>query len=107
MANINLEISTEDCAIIERILDRADKFGAHVFTEENCDKQSSEMDLIACHLNGCPLKLQEFLDADDFNFAHDFFGIRHHMNRQTGTLERFFLPRFYDSAAAKEQGHAD
>ena len=52
------------------------------------------MDIDACHNNGCPLKLQELLDADDFNFAHDVFGIRQHINRQTGKLENCFVPRY-------------
>lgn len=52
------------------------------------------MDITACHLNGCPLKLDALLDADGFNFAHDVFGIRQHINRETGKLQDFFLPRY-------------
>ena len=52
------------------------------------------MDIDACHCNGCPLKLQELLDADDFNFAHDVFGIRSNINRKSGELENCFLPRY-------------
>lgn len=51
------------------------------------------MDITATHLNGCPLQLQKFLDADDFNFAHDLVGIVNHMDRSTGQLIRCFLPR--------------
>ena len=51
------------------------------------------MDISATH-RLCPLKLQELLDADDFNFNHDLLGIRRHLNRETGELEDFFLPRF-------------
>jgi len=54
----------------------------------------AQMDVTACHVNGCPLKLQELLEADDFNFSHDIFGIRRHLNRETGQLENCFLPRF-------------
>jgi hypothetical protein len=53
-----------------------------------------QMDLAACHCNGCPLQLTELLDADDFNFSHDIFGIRRHLNRTTGKLDDRFLPRF-------------
>jgi hypothetical protein len=42
----------------------------------------------------CPLRLCEMLDADDFNFAHDIFGIYSHFNRETKRLENGFLPRF-------------
>ena len=58
------------------------------------DLLSLEMDLTTCHANGCPLRLGELLIADDFNFAHDVFGIRRHLNRETGKLENCFLPRF-------------
>ena len=51
------------------------------------------MDLDAANKN-CPLKLQELLDTDDFNFYHDLVGIRQHINRNTGKLEDCFLPRF-------------
>ncbi len=42
----------------------------------------------------CPLRLCELLDADDFNFAHDIFGIYSNFNRETKQLENGFLPRF-------------
>jgi hypothetical protein len=42
----------------------------------------------------CPLRLHELLDADDFNFAHDIFGIYSNFNRETKQLENGFLPRF-------------
>ncbi len=63
------------------------------------DHMPAMMDVEACHCNGMPLKLQELLDADNFNFSHDVFGIANHINRETGKIERFFVPRFYDSKA--------
>ncbi len=33
------------------------------------------MDFTACHANGTPLRLDALLEADDFNFMHDAFGI--------------------------------
>ncbi len=56
--------------------------------------QSLEMDIVACHLNGCRLDLARLAAADDFNFWHDVYGIRAHMDRRTGTLTDHFLPRF-------------
>lgn len=53
-----------------------------------------QMDVLATHLNGCPLDLERLSAADDFNFAHDVFGIYRHLNRETGQLEDCFLPRF-------------
>ena len=52
------------------------------------------MDIDACHSNGCPLKLQELLETNDVNFAHDVFGIRRHIDRTTGKLQNCFLPRY-------------
>lgn len=52
------------------------------------------MNVSACHASGNPLRLQDLLEADDFNFAHDVFGIDRHINRDTGKLENFFSPRF-------------
>lgn len=40
------------------------------------------------------LRLDELAKADDFNFAHDFRQIQEHMNRETGRIEGFFVPRF-------------
>ena len=52
------------------------------------------MDIDACHNNGCPLKFQELLEADDFNFSHDVIGIRNHIDRRTGQLGDCFVPRY-------------
>ena len=60
------------------------------------DPVEIEMDVVATHANGCPLRLRDLLDADDFNFMHDICGIERHINRFTGKLERCFLPRFAD-----------
>lgn len=43
------------------------------------------------------LRLDEWLEADDFNFVHDFIGIRSHTNRANGfpaTDFGLFVPRF-------------
>ena len=54
----------------------------------------AEMDITATHANGNPLRLDDLLHADDFNFAHDVFGIRRHIDRNTGQLQDCFVPRF-------------
>lgn len=58
------------------------------------DQMTAVMDIDACHSNGNPLKLQELLAADDFNFGHDVFGIRRHIDRTTGQLQNCFVPRY-------------
>lgn len=60
---------------------------------EKLDFTSTWMDLIATHANGNPLDFDKLAAADDFNLAHDVFGIARHLNRETGKLENFFSPR--------------
>jgi hypothetical protein len=52
-----------------------------------------DMDISAVYFH-CPLRLNDLLSADQFNFTHDLYGIKVHLNRQTGELEHHFLPRF-------------
>jgi hypothetical protein len=53
-----------------------------------------DMDIVATHCNGNPLRLNDLLAADDFNLMHDVSGIARFLNRETGKLEGFFSPRF-------------
>ena len=57
------------------------------------DEIAAHMDISAVHAH-CPLRLSDLLGAGNFNFAHDMAGIQRHINRKTGKLENFFLPRF-------------
>lgn len=66
------------------------------------DLLSLTMDLEATHRNGCPLKLEALLAADDSNFIHDITGIMSCLDRKTGTLTRSFLPRFAMSQKERE-----
>lgn len=56
-------------------------------------KRTALMDITATHANGCRLDLARLLAAGDGDFAHDVLGIRRHLNRDTGELEGFFVPR--------------
>ena len=79
--------------------DLVEKIGARA---QRMDKEAGgrteaiqfQISVAAAHLNGCPLRLQALLNADDFNFAHDVFGLHRHVSRETGEVEGFFLPRF-------------
>ncbi len=51
------------------------------------------MDVEAAHSNGCRLDLAKLAAFPDFDFVHDVFGIRRHINRENGQLEDCFLPR--------------
>ncbi len=54
------------------------------------------MDLAASDgVNGNnPIDWDRLLKADEFNFAHDISGIINCINRETGFLDRHFIPRF-------------
>ena len=56
--------------------------------------QEVTMDLMAVHCNGNPLDLQGLLDANDMDLTHDIGGIRRHLDRRTGKLVDFFVPRY-------------
>jgi len=82
----------KDHGVICQIIDRACRLAfKHGIAYSRMDAQ---MDVEACHSNGCPIQWDALLLADDANFAHDIFGIRRHIDRNTGTLRDFFIPRF-------------
>lgn len=58
------------------------------------DVLSVQMDLEACHSNGCPLDLERMQEAKQSDLMHDVGGIRRHLDRDTGALRDFFVPRF-------------
>ncbi len=61
------------------------------------------MDIEACHSNGCPLDLVSLLEAArDLDFAHDVGGIYRHLDRRTGKLGGFFLPRYAMREASRQ-----
>lgn len=78
----------QDFLIILDIVERANKKGYLMF-----DGLSLSMDLEFTH-NLFNLRLQELLQADDFNFAHDIIGIQNNLNRQTRQMENCFVPRY-------------
>ncbi len=57
------------------------------------DRMSFDMDLSACHSNGCPMDFKKLAEADDFNLMHDVVGIMNCIDRSTGKLTNCFLPR--------------
>lgn len=58
------------------------------------------MDIEATHCNGCPLDLAALASAPEPHFSHDIFGIRRHLDRETGKLEDHFRPRHARPAQA-------
>ncbi len=93
---INWDVSDADKKLIEAIAKRAVRAYAEIGLEK--DFVDACMDITAAHANGCPLDLKALLKADQFNFAHDVFGIGRHVNTKNGRLRHGFWPRY----AAKE-----
>jgi hypothetical protein len=93
MTMISFAVQSKDEArTIAKIAQRAVEFAKRHGAEY--DFMTADMDITACHVNSYPLKLNDLLAADDANFAHDVFGIRRHINRETGQLEDCFVPRY-------------
>jgi hypothetical protein len=88
---ISFRVSRTEMEIINKIANRAVSMANEHGV--NYDKLTADMDVTACHANGCPLDLLKLLEADAFNFSHDVFGIARHINRSTGQLENCFVPR--------------
>ena len=84
-------LSKKDRAIIDLIIDRLISLGQK--DSVPIDRLSAMMDVSAAHLAN-PLRLDELLKADEFNFKHDVYGIMNHIDRNTGKLKDFFSPRY-------------
>lgn len=92
MKEISFKVRRDEFELIDRIANRALNLAIQHGIRNT--KQDFQMDITAVHANGNPLRLRELLEADEFDFVHDVFGIYRHLNRETGELEGFFLPRF-------------
>lgn len=92
---VSFDVSKEEAATIKKIAQRAVKMAATDHIE--IEQITIQMDLEACIAQGCPLRLDALLAADDANFGHDVFGINRYMDRKTGLLTNCFLPRFVDA----------
>jgi hypothetical protein len=89
---MNWKITAKDAKLIRGIVTRAEP----IYQRNGVpfDRLEAIMDITACHANGTRLRLEDFLGAEDFDFAHDFFGIGRNIDRKTGKLRHCFLPRF-------------
>lgn len=86
---INFNTSKEEMRAISQIVKRASAKKDIIK-----DALALDMDITATHKNGNPLKLNDLLKADEFNFWHDVIGIMNHIDRTTGKLTNCFVPRF-------------
>jgi hypothetical protein len=53
-----------------------------------------ESELKIVHEEICRLRLEELMDADEGNFAHDVAGIHRHLDILDGSFREGFSPRF-------------
>jgi hypothetical protein len=90
---VSFTVDPSDVDVIDSIATRARKLAKDVGGWDY-DYLDAIMDITACHANGNPLDLDGLLAADDANFGHDVFGIRRHIDRDTGKLLNCFSPRF-------------
>lgn len=89
---VQFKATREEMHTILAIAERAQRMA--VRCNVDYDFATAVMDIDACISNGCPLRLEELALAEDGDFAHDVFGIRRHIDRDTGTLRDCFLPRY-------------
>lgn len=87
MIALSFKATREEHEAISRIVERA------LLMRPDLDRLTLDMDLTACHANGCPLDFAKLESFDAFNFSHDVFGIVRHIDRDTGKLTRCFVPR--------------
>lgn len=89
---VSFSATSEELSVIKSIGKRAVTMAKEL--DIKYGELDAQMDVLATHANGNPLRLVELLAADDFNFAHDVFGIRANLDRSNGKLKNFFVPRF-------------
>jgi len=81
------KLKKEDCKIIVEIVSR------YVLHCPDLNYLNCIMDLEACHIF-CPIDLIGLLQSKDGDFFHDVCGIFRHIDRETGRLNNFFIPRY-------------
>ncbi len=87
---INFDCSPNDMHLIACIVSRV----VEMTKEKNIpvDHVTVAMDLLACHCNGCPLKLQSLLMTSDSELMDDIGGIGKNINRSNGKLNDSYRP---------------
>lgn len=81
-------MSKDEKVLIMKIAERADEKGLLMF-----DRLSLIMDIENVHAE-IGLRLNDLLNADEENFAHDIVGIQKHIDRHSKKLTDLFLPRY-------------
>lgn len=82
------EKAIERLNLIARICTRAENMGI-----QRGSRVTAMMD-VELAADRFKLRLNDWLNADAFNFAHDFIEIQNHIDRVNKTFDNRFLPRF-------------
>jgi len=87
---MDFEEKRRRCMLRLQICERAEKMGI-----AKGDHVTEMMDMDSADLKFC-LRLEDMLNADDENFAHDFCGIQANIDRSVYPSNDFgcFVPRF-------------
>ena len=86
MSELLFNTTASEMRLISKIANR-------VVKADGSFKMDVEMDLTACHSNGCKLDFKKLFGFEDFDFFHDVYGISKNINRETGHIGNCFLPR--------------
>lgn len=94
---VSFSVTRAEALLIAKILARCEQAGV----TDPADRLRHDMNLSACIAQGCPLDLERMADWPRmFDVGHDVIGIDRHIDRDTGTLQGHFLPRFRRHTAA-------
>jgi len=87
------ELSPRETRLIERIKDRGYEITVSL-SIPTYQKRWIALDVMMVHHEICPLDLNRFADACNYEFLHDLLGIRKHLNRFRKTFKNEFEPNF-------------
>ena len=86
-----MEITKREFGLMSKVANRGLTV-MHGLGYTGLQKLDLMMDLEYAHEDS-PLDFEKILGFDDGDFAHDIFGIYRNFNRETKTVDNFFLPR--------------
>jgi len=94
MSNLNFKTDTDSILLIDMIVTRYADLFSKLHGGQSIDRFHLMMDLTLVQNSNTPLQLRELLHTTDDNFSHDISGIINHLDRSTGELRGFFVPRY-------------
>lgn len=93
---MEIELELDELELIINIVERASKLN---IIEHS--KETLTLDIVIADKE-FDLRLEQLLNADDFNFAHDIVGIQNNIDRANMRMAGIFVPRY--ASSEKEVG---